>query len=392
MARKKVEKTEETSSAELSINEKLKKIKKVTEEINASATEVVCGFIDDPIIKDRLTLKFIPTPNDDLNEAIGGGFPIGRTTIVTGLSDSGKTGLLLETVGQQMSRDDKFICLWLESEGSLNWDYMINTFGIDPSRFVLVQMSSKDGAEAALDRCYQYLKSGTINMFVINSLRALTPKTIFVKDISEDTMAAQARMNTKMLSKYLTTIYENDICFCIVQHLSTMINSMSRDPYSLGGGLFLKYGGMLVLDMRKQTVLDTDPIKRDEGMKIMISVKKNHVTPRLYPYVKVEHFVIYDEGTEIVFSTLKKAVEQGIMESSGSWIMWPEKDLKWQGKANFRTFMRENPQVFDELRKKVSGNVERLTEEEMQELHINVEEDAKEQEEIEKALAEESNE
>ena len=72
--------------------------------------------------------------------------------------------------------------------------------------------------------------------------------------------------------------------------------------------------------------------------------------------------------------------------------MWPEKDLKWQGKANFRTFMRENPQVFDELRKKVSGNVERLTEEEMQELHINVEEDAKEQEEIEKALAEEHNE
>ena len=379
MAKKKsVEKTTEQIE-ELTLGEKLQRLKAVTAEINSKAKNVVCGFIDDEAIRDKLNIKFVPTPNDDLNEAVGGGFPRGTLTIVSGLPDSGKTGLLLETIGLNMQKDPKFTALWLESEHSLSWDYMVNTFGIDPTRFIFVQ-SSKDGAEIALDRCEKFLHSGAIDMFVINSLRALVPRENLEKSISENTMATQARMNTKMVNKYSDIVSANDIAFVIVQHLTTQIGGYG-DPFTVGGGYFIKHMCLLLLDMRKQTVLDTDPIDKEEGMKVMISIKKNHVTPRVYPYVKVPHFVIYDEGTEVILTTLNKAIKQGIVTMAGAWINWPERDLKWQGKENFRKYMREHPDDLESLRKIISGDVEELTEQELKELNINIEEDQKELEE-----------
>lgn len=378
MAKKKVTEKIAQESEGLSLDEKLQRLKDIASEINSKAKNVVCGSIDDDVIRDKLNIKFVPTPNDDLNEAIGGGFPRGTLTIVSGLPDSGKTGLLLETIGKNMQKDPKFTALWLESEHSLSWDYMINTFGIDPTRFVFVQ-SSKDGAEIALDRCEKFLHSGAIDMFVINSLRALVPRENLEKSIAENTMATQARMNTKMVNKYSDIISANDIAFVIVQHLTTQIGSYG-DPFTVGGGYFIKHMCLLLLDMRKQSVLDTDPIDKTEGMKIMISVKKNHVTPRIYPYVKVLHYVIYDEGTEVILTTLNKAIKQGIINAAGAWLSWPERDLKWQGKENFRKYMRENPDDLESLRKVTFGDVEELTDQELQELNIDIEEDKKEYE------------
>ena len=354
----------------MSLAEKIKKIRAQLDKVNASAGKIVAGFISDAEIADSLTVKFLPTPNDDLNEAVGGGFPIGRTTIITGLADSGKTSFALETLGMAMQRDESYMALWLESENSLELDYIVNTFGIDPDRFVVVEMNLKEGGEAALDQCASLLRTGGFNAFVINSLKALTPKTQLNKAISEDTVALQARMNAKALSQYLSIIHEHSITFIIIQHLSTLIGSMSRDPYSLAGGLFLKYGGALLVDFRKQSVLDTDPITKEEGQKYMISVKKNHVCPKIYPYVKVPHYIIYGQGTEVILTTLKKAVEQGILRQSGAWIYWDEKDMKWNGKAMFREEMKLNPDLLQTLRNLVYGNIEKLSKEEMKELNI----------------------
>lgn len=354
----------------MSLAEKIKKIRAQLDKVNASAGKIVAGFISDAEIADSLTVKFLPTPNDDLNEAVGGGFPIGRTTIITGLADSGKTSFALETLGMAMQRDENYMALWLESENSLELDYIVDTFGIDPDRFVVVEMNLKEGGEAALDQCASLLRTGGFNAFVINSLKALTPKTQLNKAISEDTVALQARMNAKALSQYLSIIHEHSITFIIIQHLSTLIGSMSRDPYSLAGGLFLKYGGALLVDFRKQSVLDTDPITKEEGQKYMISVKKNHVCPKTYPYVKVPHYIIYGQGTEVILTTLKKAVEQGILRQSGAWIYWDEKDMKWNGKAMFREEMKLNPDLLQTLRNLVYGNIEKLSKEEMKELNI----------------------
>ena len=320
-------------------------------------------------------MKYLPTPNDDLNEAIGGGFPIGRTTVITGLADSGKTSLALETIGLAMNnpndpKSKDFTCLWLESENSLELNYIVDTFHIDPNRFIVVEVNLKEGGEAALDQCASLLRTGSFDMFVINSMKALIPKTQLNKAIAEDTVALQARMNTKALSQYLSIIHEHNIALVIITHLTTMIGVMSRDNLAMSGGLFLRYGGAVVLDMRKQSVLDTDPITKEEGQKYMISVKKNHVCPKIYPYVKVPHYIIYGEGTEVILTTLRKAVDQGILRASGAWIFWDEKELKWNGKAAFREDMKKNPEILQTLRNMVYGNVDKLTKEEMRELNI----------------------
>lgn len=387
MAKKKEEKLE-SGSTKISLAERKKNLAKLIEGINQQSKEVVCGFIDDPDIQKQINLEFIRTPNDNLNEAIGGGFPKGRLSIVTGLSDSGKTSLMLETIGLAMKESDDFVALWLESEQSLNYDYMINQFHIDPSRFLFIKMT-ESGGEEALDKCIAILKSKMVDMFVINSMRALVPKTEMNKSISEDTVATQARMNTKALKQIMSASYAGNIATVVIQHLSTLIGSMSRDPYAMGGGLLLKYGGLLMLDMRKQTVLDTDPINKEEGMKVMISVKKNHVTPRLYPYVKVPHFVIYGEGTEQILTALDQALKQGVLRQTGAWIYWDEKDLKWCGKQAFRQSMKENPDTLQTLKNYIHGDIEVLSEEEMKELHINPEEDKKEMQFVEEQITEE---
>ena len=387
MVKKKEEKLE-SGPTKISLAERKKNLAKLIEGINQQSKEVVCGFIDDPDIQKQINLEFIRTPNDNLNEAIGGGFPKGRLSIVTGLSDSGKTSLMLETVGLAMKESEDFVALWLESEQSLNYDYMINQFHIDPSRFLFIKMT-ESGGEEALDKCIAILKSKMVDMFVINSMRALVPKTEMNKSISEDTVATQARMNTKALKQIMSASYAGNIATVVIQHLSTVINSLSRDPYSMGGGLLLKYGGLLMLDMRKQTVLDTDPINKEEGMKVMISVKKNHVTPRLYPYVKVPHFVIYGEGTEQILTALDQALKQGVLRQTGAWIYWDEKDLKWCGKQAFRQSMKENPDTLQTLKNYIHGDIEVLSEEEMKELHINPEEDKKEMQFVEEQITEE---
>ena len=149
-------------------------------------------------------------------------------------------------------------------------------------------------------------------------------------------------------------------------------------PYTIGGGLLLKYGGLLMLDMRKRSIVDSDPIKKEEGMKVEIFVRKNHVTPRIYPYVKVPHYVIYGKGTEVILPLLDNAIKEGILRSSGAWIYWDEKELRWQGKESFRSAMREDPNLLQELKNIVHNDIEKLSEEELKELDINPDKDKEE--------------
>lgn len=393
LARKKntaIEQSSDNKSRKMSLEERRKNLNQLIQSINTQRNEVSCGFISDENIKSQIDVQFIPTPNDDLNKAVGGGFPRGRLSIVSGLSDSGKTSLVLESIGLMMKKDPDFIALWLETEQSLSFEYAVSQFKIDPERFVFIR-STDEGGEEALDKCIAILKSKMVDIFCINSLRALVPKSELNKSITEDTVAMQARMNTKALKQIMQASYSGNIATIVIQHLTTMIGTMSRDPYALGGGLLLKYGGLLILDMRKQSILDSDPISRDEGMKVMISVKKNHIVPRVNPYVKVPHFIVYGEGTETILSTLNRAIEQGILRKSGAWIYWDDKQLSWQGKEKFRMKCKEDPDFLQELKNLTNNNIQSLSEEEIKELGISPEGDKKELELVEIALNDEDN-
>ena len=143
----------------------------------------------------------------------------------------------------------------------------------------------------------------------------------------------------------------------------------------ISGGHAIAYWSQLTLDVRKRSINDSDPISREEGIKVGVTVKKNHCVPDRNPYVKCDYYAIFGEGTEKILTNLDRAIEAGILTKSGSWIYWYEADGEtkrhaWQGKEKYRQFMRENPAVLQELLDAlrnggVATSVEQLSDEEI---------------------------
>lgn len=359
--------------------EKIKAAKQVMKTINeaagASEDRPAVYFADDPIAIENNTVRFIPTPCMELNEQISGkkgvgGFPIGMWTIISGMFDSGKTGLALETIGKQMAINSNCVALWIESENSVN-EEILDLYHIDRQRIVIIKMDAREGGEAVLDRAEAMINTGSFDIFVINSLRALTPKTVINKPVSEDTMAIHARMNAKFFAKFTPLIAELDIAGIIVQHLTTQIGTMSRDPLTLSGGQQIRYQNMLQLDLRKQSIGDGDPIGREEGMKVMVYVRKNHISPSKFPYAKIIYYVIYGQGIETKLALLQRGLDLGVLTKSGAYIKFVDKEtgevMSWQGKQAFRNALSD-PDLYKKIEEACGGLNEEITQEEVREL------------------------
>lgn len=375
--------------AKKSLAERLKAIDSISNGINKNAGKEIVGRISkNEEIQSKLVAKFIPTPSLNVNEAFGGGWPVGNISIVTGKEDSGKTAILLETIGKQQAKDPDFIACWLESEASLK-DSTLEMFGIDRERFILIEHDRAGAGEEAINRIEAYLASGSCDMVVINSLKCLVPSEEFKKGMESLQVGAQSRMNAKMMRKLTSIVEENEVAFVIVQHLTTQIGGMIMgDPLTLSGGVAIRYGAMLIADLRKLSIQEADPIKREEGVKIGVTVKKNHVVVNRYPYVKTEYYAIYGQGTEAYIEAIDLAVKQGILSKAGAYIRIPDENgeakvvngekMQWQGLAKFRQYCMDNPEFFNNLQSMIKGEPVKLTEEEIEEAGI---EEANRQEE-----------
>lgn len=350
--------------------EKLAILDKVSGAINDTAGKKIMGRIGaDPEIMECLKINYIATPSKNVNEAAGGGFPRKRCTILAGLPDSGKTSLALQTIGENMQNDPDFVAGWLESEGSLEESYLVNTFGIDPSRFVYLELDRDGAGEVALDRAEAIMGTGAVDMFVINSLKALVPAEELSKSVSKAVVGTQSRMNARMTRKFGVLIAENNCAFVIITHLTVDIGSSSKDPLIVSGGHAIAFMSALTFDMRRLSIQEADPIKKEEGVKICVRVRKNHCVPDRNPYLKTEYYAVFGEGIEKILTSLDTAVEQGILRKGGAWIYWDNADgtlkYKWNGKTEYRQFMRDNPEVLKELLGLVNAEVEQMTAEEV---------------------------
>lgn len=362
-----------------SLAERLKDIDSISAGINKTAGKTIVGRLsnsDD--LKEKLKHKFIPTPSINVNAAIGGGWPIGNISIVCGLEDSGKTAILLESIALAQKNDPNFVPLWLESEASLK-ESMLDMFGIDKERFVLIEHDRDGAGEQAINRLESYLVSGSVDMIVINSLKCLVPSEEFKKTMGEVQVGAQSRLNAKMMRKLTSIVEENEVAMVIVQHLTTQIGgNMYADPLTLSGGQAIRYGAMLIVDMRKRSIQDTDPISREEGIKIGVNVKKNHVVTDKFPYVKTEYYAIYGQGIEVYLEALDLAVNQGILYKANAWYKMLDENgevrtingqkMQWQGAAKFRQYCIDNPQFFENIKSMISGEVVQMNEEEVAEI------------------------
>lgn len=204
--------------------EKLAILDRAAAAINKTAGKTIAGRIGaNPELMDRLRIEYIPTPSSDLNDAMGGGVPKGRTTIAAGLPDSGKTSLFLETIAKNQKADHDFVAGWLESEGSLVKDYICDTFGIDPDRFFFLEMDRAGAGEIALDRVEAILATNCLDIMVINSLKSLVPSEEITKSLSNVVVGTQSRMNARMCRKFTALVAESNTAYVIITHLSVNI-------------------------------------------------------------------------------------------------------------------------------------------------------------------------
>lgn len=332
--------------------DKLSTLDKVADKINKKYGKKVMGRIGaDEDILERLTIKYIPTPCRDLNIAIGGGIPRRRCTLVAGLPDSGKTSLFLETIALNMKNDPNFFAGWLESENSLEKGYLCDTFGIDPARFFYIPLDPEIGAEETLDIVQGVLGTGSLDMFVINSLKCLVPDKEMEASLAQAVVGTQARFNARMTRKFTSLVAQYETAFVLITHLSVDIGSMSRDPLVISGGHAIAFWSSVTLDMRRRSIAPTgELIGREEGVKVGVTVKKNHCVPDRYPYVKLDYYAVFGEGIEQILTSIDLAIQQGILEQHGNWLWWMQDGEcveKWSGKPGFRKYMRENPEAWE---------------------------------------------
>ncbi len=342
----------------MSLNDRLAALDKISDKFNQKCGKKIMGRIGaDEEILEKLTLRYIPLPSHELNMAIdpnGGGLPRGRCTIVTGQKDSGKTSILLETIGENQHNLDgtptEFIALWIESENSLTKDQVIGMHNIIPEQFSYIQVPSSVPAETILDTVQGILQAGVVDMVVINSLSCLVPDKEMNTSLQDATVALQARMNSRLTRKFTPVVSEFDTAFVIVAHLTTQIGSMSRDPMVTKGGEAIGYWSALTIDFRKRAMAPSDPYTKEEAIKICATIKKNHCRPDMpNPYRKVEYYAVYGQGIDKILPACDRAVDVGLLEPHGNWLWWKNLDdpqgepyMKFTGKGKYREYMTEN--------------------------------------------------
>ena len=357
---------------------KKKDLNKLLGAINTKAGKNIVNFISDPATREKLTIKYIPFVSLRLN-AMCSGLPKGKVSIVSGMPDSGKTSLILETIGKAMKEDPNFVAFWLESEGSLEISSLVEMHGIDPERFIYVELDKDGAAEKALDILEAVIGAGGIDIAVINSMKCLTPKKEISDSMEDQNIGLQARLNSKFMRKIVPLIAEQETALCLTQHLTTQIGVLHGDPMVLAGGQAIRYASMLTLDLRKKTIQASDPISKEEGLKIGAYIAKNHCNQTRYPYLRADYFIKFGEGTQVISEVIELAKEMGILQGS-AWIseidpetgearVLPNGDVaKWNGMNKTKAYLEANKDYYDYLVNLVMGNkitLETMDEEEV---------------------------
>lgn len=350
---------------EQTLAEKLALIDKISKEVNEKAGKVIVGRLsNNPDIMDKLTIKFIPSVCHDFNEATGGGYPRSRCTLITGLADTGKTARCLEDIGYNMEQDPKFTALWIESEQSLDKQMICDTFNIDPERFVFINYDANKGAEGILDILYGFMTAVKFDIVVINSLKCLVPTKILEEAMDAQTPAVQARLWSRMVSKFLALVADSETAFVLITHLYTGIGAYGS-PQVISGGNAIKYWSSLTLSFSRKNIGAGEPISKEEGVHIEVTIKKNHCVSDRLPYRKFDYYAIFGEGTERILTAIKPFVTAGIMSVSGaSHVIYNEDGSefkKFVGKNKYRQFMIENPDIFEGLLARLGNSISTVT-------------------------------
>lgn len=292
--------------------------------------------------ENRPPIQTISSGNTAIDIALGiGGFPRGRIVEVYGPESSGKTTVALHAIAQAQKAGG--IAAFIDAEHALDPDYA-RKLGVDTDALLV---SQPDTGEQALEIADMLVRSGAIDIIVIDSVAALTPKAEIEGEMGDSHVGLQARLMSQALRKMTGALYNSGTTAIFINQLREKIGVMFGSPETTTGGKALKFYASVRCDIRRiQTLKDgQDAI----GNRTRLKVVKNKVSP---PFKIAEFDIMYGEGISRESSVIDLAVDNGIVKKSGSWFTYEGEQLG-QGKEKVRLSLKENPELTDELEEKI---------------------------------------
>jgi recombination protein RecA len=284
----------------------------------------------------------IPTGSLSLDLALGvGGVPRGRVIEIFGPESSGKTTLALHIVAEAQKSGG--IAAFIDAEHALDIGYA-RKLGVRTDDLLV---SQPDTGEQALEITETLVRSGAIDVLVVDSVAALVPKAEIEGDMGDSHMGLQARLMSQALRKLTGIISKSNCCVIFINQIRMKIGVMFGNPETTTGGNALKFYASVRMDIRKIAALKqgNDVI----GSRTRVKVVKNKVAP---PFKEVEFDILYGEGISREGDILDLAVERNVVDKSGAWFSY-DKERIGQGRENSRIFLKEHPEITAQIREKL---------------------------------------
>ncbi|WP_353265487.1 recombinase RecA [Gemmatimonas sp.] len=290
----------------------------------------------------KVRVESIPTGAINLDAAIGvGGIPRGRITEIYGPESSGKTTLCLHVVANAQRAGG--VAAYIDAEHALDTEYA-KKLGVDIENLLI---SQPDTGEQALEICEILVRSGAVDVIVIDSVAALVPKAEIEGDMGDSHVGLQARLMSQALRKLTGAIARSKVSVVFINQLREKIGVMFGNPETTTGGKALKFYASLRLDIRR-----IGPVKEKEdviGSHVRVKVVKNKVAP---PFKQAEFDIMYAEGISHTSLLVDIGAESGIIDKAGAWYSYGSQRIG-QGRENAKMFLKDNPVLMAEIEEKV---------------------------------------
>ncbi len=298
----------------------------------------------------NVDIEAISTGSLGIDIALGiGGLPKGRIIEIYGPESSGKTTLALSVIAQSQKKGGT--CAFIDAEHALDPSYA-KKIGVDIDNLLI---SQPDAGEQALEIADTLVRSGAIDVLVVDSVAALVPKAELEGEMGDSHMGLQARLMSQALRKLTSTVSRSNTLIIFINQIRMKIGVMFGNPETTTGGNALKFYASVRIDIRRiGSIKDKEDVI---GSQTRVKIVKNKVAP---PFKIVDFDIMYGEGISKTGELIDLGVKAGIVEKAGAWFSYKGEKLG-QGRENAKLFLKENPSVAEEIENKIRADAGHLT-------------------------------